>query len=95
VDSKGSTSKSYFIRLLSYKFINIVGNLLKPIVIPALISVVANNIDSYTIYSLFKLLFGIRILNCFNKFRKYKYFIINEKSILGIRNICFINKRLR
>ncbi|KHE79583.1 hypothetical protein GE21DRAFT_1220530, partial [Neurospora crassa] len=82
----------------------IVSNLLKPIIITTPTGITANNIDGYTIHSLLKLLFSIRTLNRLNsiklsniqrEFRKYKYFIINEKSILSMQNIYFINKRLR
>ncbi|KAK3501893.1 hypothetical protein B0T13DRAFT_396413, partial [Neurospora crassa] len=102
VNSKGGTRKSYFIQLLSYKLIDITNNLPKPIIITIPINITANNINSYIIYSLLKLLFKIMTLNNFDsirlsniqrEFREYKYFIINEKSILGIRNIYFINKR--
>ncbi|KHE85214.1 hypothetical protein GE21DRAFT_1206942, partial [Neurospora crassa] len=100
IDGKGGTSKSHLIRLLFYKLINIVSNLPKPIIITAPISIATNNINGYTIHSLFKLPFSIGTLNSLNsiklsKFRKYKYFIINKKSILNIKNIYFINKKLQ
>ncbi|KAL0466426.1 hypothetical protein QR685DRAFT_451294, partial [Neurospora intermedia] len=99
IDSKGGTNKSYVIRLLSYKFIDIVSNLPKSIIITTSISIAANNIDSYIIHLLLKLPFNINTINNFNsirlsKFKKYKYFIINKKSILSMLNIYLINKRL-
>ncbi|KAK3485051.1 uncharacterized protein B0T23DRAFT_327469, partial [Neurospora hispaniola] len=54
IDGRSSTRKSHFIRLLSYKLIEIASiyNLLTPIIRTTPTSVVANNINSYTIYSL-------------------------------------------
>ncbi|KAK1773047.1 hypothetical protein QBC45DRAFT_340770, partial [Copromyces sp. CBS 386.78] len=56
INSKGSISKSYFIRLLSYKLIKIATtkNLPKPIIRYTPTRVAINNIDGYTIYSLLK-----------------------------------------
>ncbi|KHE84573.1 hypothetical protein GE21DRAFT_1188340, partial [Neurospora crassa] len=55
IDSKSGTSKSHLIQLLSYKLIDIASDLPKPIIITIPTNIAANNIDSYTIYSLLKL----------------------------------------
>ncbi|KAL0475726.1 hypothetical protein QR685DRAFT_429865, partial [Neurospora intermedia] len=53
VNGRSSTRKSYFIRLLFYKFIKIgfLYKLLTFIICTTLISITANNINSYTLYS--------------------------------------------
>ncbi|KAK1782575.1 hypothetical protein QBC45DRAFT_318412, partial [Copromyces sp. CBS 386.78] len=65
--------------------------------------ITTNNIESGILYSLLKLPFGIRSLinleghlltTLQNNFHNFKYFIINEKSILSIKNIYFINNYL-
>ncbi|KAK1776532.1 hypothetical protein QBC45DRAFT_332720, partial [Copromyces sp. CBS 386.78] len=93
VNNRRGTSKSYFIRLLFYKFRKIATNLHFPnfITYTIPISVVINNIKSSILYSFFKLLYNISNLV---SLEGYKYFIINKKFILGIRNIYFINNRL-
>ncbi|KAK1781155.1 hypothetical protein QBC45DRAFT_321742, partial [Copromyces sp. CBS 386.78] len=57
-------SKSYFIRLLFYKFREIATNFyfLNPVTHIIPISMVTNNIKGSTLYSLFKLLYSISSL---------------------------------
>ncbi|KAK1778785.1 hypothetical protein QBC45DRAFT_327665, partial [Copromyces sp. CBS 386.78] len=56
-----------------------------------LTGVAANNIEGGILYLLLKFLFGVGSLN---NFRGFKYFIIDEKFMLGMRNMCFIDNCL-
>ncbi|KAK1783403.1 hypothetical protein QBC45DRAFT_316805, partial [Copromyces sp. CBS 386.78] len=64
-----------------------------PIIYITPTSIIINNIESSTLYSIFKLPFGITSLS--NLESRYNYLIIDEKSILNIRTIYFVDNYLR
>ncbi|KAK3896343.1 PIF1-like helicase-domain-containing protein, partial [Staphylotrichum tortipilum] len=106
VDGRGGTGKSYIIRLLSARLDHLAraAGRPSPVVRAAPTGVAANNISGSTIHSLLRLpiskkgelntLNATEIGNLQAKLADFLYFIIDEKSMIGLRMLAAISSRM-
>jgi ATP-dependent DNA helicase PIF1 len=107
VDGRGGTGKSHVINLLSARLDQLaVANGHLPVVVrSAPTGVAANNINGSTLHSLLRLpvskaqelepLVNSSLTNLQNKLRQFRYLILDEKSMIGLRQLAFVDQRLR
>ena len=107
INSASSTSKTYIIRIISAKLKSIAQDFSyknKVLLRGALTSVAAFNISGFTLYSLFRLSVKSKVYKLLsrenlkylqNHLANVSYLIINKKSIVGLRVLFFLNRRLR
>jgi len=107
VDGRGGTGKSHVINLLSAKLDQLAmarGHL--PVVVrSAPTGVAANNINGCTLHSLLRLpvsktqelepLANSSLTSLQNKLRQFQYLVLDEKSMIGLRQLAFVDQRLR
>jgi hypothetical protein len=105
VDGGGGTGKSYMVKILSSHLQQVHPNRKSPILRAAPTGVASNQINGQTLHSLLRLPIdgvykplsespGIAIdLN--RVFDKVKYLVIDEKSMLGLKTLNLIDRRLR
>jgi hypothetical protein len=106
VDGRGGTGKSHVIRLLSSRLNQLAkaAGQSSPIIRATPTGVAANNINGSTLHSLLRLPVSkkgdINTLNAAersklqSKLGKFRYFIIDEKSIIGLRLLAAISSRI-
>jgi hypothetical protein len=103
VDGGGGTGKSYLINLLSAHLQAATGGRGTPVWRAAPTGVAGNQISGTTLHSLlhlpinkdFKPLSSIDTAQLQKKLKDIKYLIIDEKSMLGLRQLSWIDDRLR
>jgi Cdc6-like AAA superfamily ATPase len=107
VDGRGGTGKSHVINLLSTRLdqLSLARGHLPVVVRCAPPGVAANNINGCTLHSLLRLpvnksqeiepLFNSSLTNLQNKLRQFQYLILDEKSMIGLRQLAFVDQRLR
>lgn len=103
VDSGGGTGKSYLINLLSAHLQAATGRRGTPVWRAASTGVAGNQISGTTLHSLlhlpinkdFRPLSSIDKAQLQKKLKDIKYLIIDEKSMLGLRQLSWIDDRLR
>ncbi|RYC77871.1 hypothetical protein BFJ63_vAg19255, partial [Fusarium oxysporum f. sp. narcissi] len=103
VDGGGGTGKSYMIKVLSSHLQRLAGNRPSPIWRVAPTGVASNQIMGITLHSLLRLPVDRAFTELSpadanavqNKLRDVRYLVIDEKSMLGLRQLSWIDKRLR
>jgi hypothetical protein len=103
VDGGGGTGKSYMIKVLSSHLQRLAGNRPSPIWRVAPTGVASNQIMGTTLHSLLRLPVDRAFTELSpadanavqNKLRDVRYLVIDEKSMLGLRQLSWIDKRLR
>ncbi|KAL3955881.1 hypothetical protein ACCO45_009900 [Purpureocillium lilacinum] len=103
VDGGGGTGKSYLIKVLSSHRQKLAGNRPSPIWRAAPTGVASNQIMGTTLHSLLRLpvdrafteLSSADANALQKKLRDVRYLVIDEKSMLGLRQLSWIDKRLR
>ncbi|KAM4061206.1 PIF1-like helicase [Hirsutella rhossiliensis] len=103
VDGGGGTGKSYLINILSAHLQAAAGGRGTPVWRAAPTGVAGNQISGTTLHSLlhlpinkdFKPLLAIDKAQLQKKLKDVKYLIIDEKSMLGLRQLSWIDDRLR
>ncbi|KAH7465030.1 hypothetical protein FOMA001_g17026 [Fusarium oxysporum f. sp. matthiolae] len=103
VDGGGGTGKSYMIKVLSSHLQRLAGNRPSPIWRAAPTGVASNQIMGTTLHSLLRLPVDRAFTELSpadanavqNKLRDVRYLVIDEKSMLGLRQLSWIDKRLR
>ncbi|KAG7002669.1 ATP-dependent DNA helicase PIF1 [Fusarium oxysporum f. sp. conglutinans] len=103
VDGGGGTGKSYLINLLSAHLQSATGGRGTPVWRAAPTGVAGNQISGTTLHSLlhlpinkdFKPLSPVDKIQLLKKLKDIKYLIIDEKSMLGLRQLSWIDDRLR
>ncbi|KJZ74108.1 hypothetical protein HIM_06354 [Hirsutella minnesotensis 3608] len=103
VDGGGGTGKSYLIKVLSSHLQRLAGNRPSPIWRAAPTGVASNQIMGTTLHSLLRLpvdrafteLSPADVNALQKKLRDVRYIVIDEKSMLGLRQLSWIDKRLR
>jgi hypothetical protein len=106
VDGRGSTGKSHVIHLFSSKLDELAASKghLSVVVRCAPTGVAANNINGYTLHSLLRLpisksqelepLVNGALTSLQNKLRQFRYLVLDEKSMISLRQLAFIDQRL-
>ncbi|KAI8411251.1 hypothetical protein FOFC_07845 [Fusarium oxysporum] len=103
VDGGGGTGKSYMIKVLSSHLQRLAGNRPSPIWRAAPTGVASNQIMGTTLHSLLRLPMDRAFTELSpadanaiqKKLRDVRYLVIDEKSMLGLRQLSWIDKRLR
>ncbi|KAI8409290.1 hypothetical protein FOFC_09126, partial [Fusarium oxysporum] len=103
VDGGGGTGKSYMVKVLSSHLQRLAGNRPSPIWRAAPTGVASNQIMGTTLHSLLRLPVDRAFTELSpadanavqNKLRDVRYLVIDEKSMLGLRQLSWIDKRLR
>ncbi|KJZ70452.1 hypothetical protein HIM_10154 [Hirsutella minnesotensis 3608] len=103
VDGGGGTGKSYLIKVLSSHLQRLAGNGPSPIWRAAPTGVASNQIMGTTLHSLLRLPVDRAFTELSpadanalqKKLRDVRYLVIDEKSMLGLRQLSWIDKRLR
>uniref|UniRef100_A0A0D2YD47 ATP-dependent DNA helicase n=1 Tax=Fusarium oxysporum (strain Fo5176) TaxID=660025 RepID=A0A0D2YD47_FUSOF len=103
VDGGGGTGKSYMIKVLSSHLQRLAGNRPSPVWRVAPTGVASNQIMGTTLHSLLRLPVDRAFTELSpadanavqNKLRDVRYLVIDEKSMLGLRQLSWIDKRLR
>ncbi|KJZ68848.1 hypothetical protein HIM_11766 [Hirsutella minnesotensis 3608] len=103
VDGGGGTGKSYLIKVLSSHLQKLARNRPSPIWRAAPTGVASNQIMGTTLHSLLRLPVDRAFTELSpadanalqNKLRDVRYLVIDEKSMLGLRQLSWIDKRLR